>query len=231
MDQIKRNVILAFAAFFAFLLLYEAFSKFLGPLFAILLPIISITAVILSLKKLNKIKIEMEEKEDQYTKLEKEISDKLVYKAQLESEISKLNEEIQYKLKTVEDEPLRYLQAQKEQLNEEVERIKNNFEIKRNEFLALSEKMSDIENEIHQKKEELNLLQTNDPDYITEIKESNKSNMEQELDSLRSQIEFNYKLLNDLTKETDRIKKLKELYKEGILTEEEFESKKATILS
>ena len=59
----------------------------------------------------------------------------------------------------------------------------------------------------------------------------NKSSLDQELDSLRSQIELSYKLLSDLTEETNKIKKLKELHKEGILTEDEFEAKRIAILN
>lgn len=238
MNEAKRKIFTSFSAIIVFLLLYSSFSVFLAPIMAIGIPLLSIYLAF----KSNKIAINSKKKaieaENCLDQIEKEIKERQVQSellvskiAEDEAKIKELDEQLESKLNELEDDPIHYLRNQKEQLTEEVQRLSDTFETKRNEFIALADKLNELENQVEQKKFELDLLQKKDPEYIEELKESNKSSLDQELDSLRSQIELSYKLLGDLTEETNKIKKIKELYKEGILTEDEFEAKKIAILN
>ena len=238
MNEAKRKIFTSFSVIVIFLLLYSSFSTFLATVLAIAIPLVSICLALKSYKSLVENKNKVIETEYHLDQLEKEIKEKQVQSEQLQSKIienedkiKEIDEQLETKLNELEDDPIHYLRNQKEQLTDEVQRLKDNFEIKRNEFVALSDKLNELEKQVEQKKIELDLLQKKDPEYIEELKESNKSSLDQELDSLRSQIELSYKLLSDLTETTDRISKLKKLYKDGILTEDEFKAKKEIILN
>lgn len=238
MNEAKRKIFTSFSAIVIFLLLYSSFSTFLAPVMAIGIPLLSLFLAF----KSNRFAINSEKKaietENRLDQIEKEIKEKQVQSellvskiAEDEAKIKELDKQLESKLNELEDDPIHYLRNQKEQLTEEVQRLSDTFETKRNEFIALTDKLNELENLVEQKKFELDLLKKKDPEYIEELKESNKSSLDQELDSLRSQIELSYKLLSDLTEETNKIKKLKELHKEGILTEDEFEAKRIAILN
>lgn len=238
MNEAKRKIFITFSIIIVFLLLYSSFSTFLAPVMAIAIPLVSICLALKGRKSLVESKKKTIDSENRLDQLNEEIKEKqmqselLVCKiAENEAKIKELDDQLESKLNELEDDPIHYLRNQKEQLTEEVQRLSDTFEAKRNEFIALSEKLNELENRVEQKKIELDLLQKKDPEYIEELKESNKSSLDQELDSLRSQIELSYKLLSDLTETTDKISKLKKLYKDGILTEDEFEAKKEIILS
>lgn len=238
MNEAKKKIFVAFSAIIIFLLLYSSFSTFLAPIAAIAIPLVSICLALKSYKILVDSKIKIVEAENRLDQLEKEINEKQTKSERLDSKIvenenkiKETDERLESKLNELEDDPAHYLRNQKEQLTNEVQRLNDNFDIKRNEFVALSDKLNELESRVEQKKIELDLLQKKDPDYIKELKESNKSSLDQELDSLRSQIELSYKLLSDLSETTDKIRNLKKLYKDGILTEDEFNAKKEIILS